>query len=78
MSHEDTYPEEVEEFYLSSEDEDETVYYDADMAAVQQAYDRMLEAEAKAANLEIGYCGFPCDGKCSSCCGSGFDMEEEV
>ena len=58
--------EEYEEFFLEA------------MEEMSRAYDEMLAKEAEENPPEIGYCGFPCDGRCPTCGGAGgFDMADE-
>ena len=70
------------DYSLSSSDDDE--YDDEQMETLYRQYDEMLKREAEENPPEIGYCGFPCDGKCATCGGSGggsgggFDMSDEV
>lgn len=41
---------------------------------VARQYDEMLAKEMEA----IGYCGFPCDGRCQTCGGTGsYDPNDE-
>lgn len=48
------------------------------MEEMAKLYDTMLEKEAKENPIEIGYCGFPCDGRCQQCNGSGtYDGNDE-
>jgi hypothetical protein len=47
------------------------------MEEISRAYDEMLAKEAAENPPEIGYCGFPCDGRCQTC-SSGFDLADEV
>lgn len=70
---------EESDFDLSS-DEDDFEYDEEQMEAMYRAYEAMLKREAEQNPPEIGYCGFPCDGKCATCGGSGdgFDMSDEV
>jgi hypothetical protein len=64
---------------------------DSELEEIYRAFDEMLERDDKNNPQEIGYCGFPCDGRCQTCggCGGGdyggyngysggFDMSGEV
>ena len=49
------------------------------MEEMEKAYDEMLAKEAKDNPVEIGYCGFPCDGRCQTCGGTGsYDPNDEM
>lgn len=65
--------------YLASNENQEHHYNQEEIESIYAAYDDMLDREAKENLPEIGYCGFPCDGKCSACgCTGGFKIEDEV
>ena len=57
---------------------------DSELEEIYRAFDEMLERDDKNNPQEIGYCGFPCDGRCQTCGGGyngysdGFDMSGEV
>jgi hypothetical protein len=51
------------------------------MEEMSRQYDEILQRETEENPPEIGYCGFPCDGRCPTCIDSGaggFDMSDEV
>ena len=56
-------------------------FSDAELALLEEVarqYDEMLAKEMEANRVEIGYCGFPCDGRCQTCGGTGsYDPNDE-
>lgn len=45
---------------------------------IAEAYEKFIANEMEANPPEIGYCGFPCDGCCQECKGSGmYDGADE-
>jgi hypothetical protein len=46
---------------------------------ISNQYDEMVQDELEQNPIEIGYCGFICDGKCYDCIGSGtYNTADEV
>lgn len=46
---------------------------------ITREYEEMLKRELEQKPIEIGYCGFICDGKCYDCKGYGtYDTADEV
>jgi len=46
---------------------------------ISKQYDEMVQDELEQNPIEMGNCGFICDGKCYDCIGSGtYDTADEV